>query len=57
MTSSQRMGLRCSVAALVQEVHERGLEVPWSATDRALELGRGAGEEQLAVDEHEHAVA
>ena len=44
------------MAALVQEAHERRLEVARVAADGLLELGRRAGEQQLAVDQHEHAV-
>ena len=39
----------------MQEVHERRLEVTGVTADRPLELGRRAGEQELAVGEQEHA--
>src|SRR5204863_9817417 len=43
------------MAAVVEEADEGGLEVAAFADGR-LQLARGAGEQQLAVGQHEHAV-
>src|SRR4051794_8640223 len=52
LSSSQRTR---SVALLVQEGDERGLEVEPARPHHPLELARRAREQQLAVGEHEHA--
>src|SRR5690349_21582564 len=57
LSSSQRT-VEELVAALVQEGHECGLEVEVAVAraDRALQVPRRAGEQQLAVGQHQHTV-
>src|SRR2546423_1650304 len=56
LANSQRTAAS-SVAPLPEEGDERGLEVGRLAlADRVLELARRAGEQQLAVRQHEQAV-
>src|SRR2546423_15123239 len=54
LRKSQRTAVRWSMPAVVQEAHERRLEVQPGGAGGDLELTGGAGEQQLPVGQPQH---